>query len=69
MLDDWCMSQRKLKKLIYMNTWGRNLLRDAACVHCTARAELDQASAWFDQTKGEVIPLPFDLGEYRDLPA
>ncbi len=68
MLDDWCMSQRRLKKLAYMKTWGRDLLRGASYIHCTAQAELDQASAWFEPSKGVVIPLPFDLSEYRDLP-
>lgn len=68
MLDDWSMSQRRLKKLIYMRTWGRCLLRDAHTVHCTAQAELDQASAWFTPSKGQVVPLPFDLTEYAELP-
>lgn len=68
MLDDWCMSQRRLKKIAYMKTWGRNLLRDASYIHCTAQAELDQASAWFEHAKGVVIPLPFDLSEYETLP-
>lgn len=68
MLDDWCISQRKLKKIIYLKTWGRNLLRDASRIHCTAQAELDQASAWFVPSKGQVVPLPFDLDEYVDMP-
>ena len=68
MLDDWSMSQRRLKKLIYMRTWGRCLLRDAHTVHCTAQAELDQASAWFTPSKGVSVPLPFDLGEYESIP-
>jgi glycosyltransferase involved in cell wall biosynthesis len=68
MLDDWCISQRKLKKMVYLKTWGRNLLRDASVIHCTARAELDQASAWFAPSKGRVVPLPFDLDEYIDMP-
>ncbi|MDF1809624.1 MAG: glycosyltransferase [Phycisphaerales bacterium] len=68
MLDDWCMSQRKLKKVMYLKTWGRKLLRDASIVHCTAQAELDQASAWFKRSKGRVVPLPFDLEEYVNMP-
>lgn len=68
MLDDWCMSQRKLKKMLYMRTWGRNLLRDATVIHCTAQAELDQASQWFDIKKGMVAPLPIDLSEYQCFP-
>jgi glycosyltransferase involved in cell wall biosynthesis len=69
MLDDWCMSQRRGKKMLYMRTWGRNLLRDAHTVHCTAQAELEQASVWFDAEKGVSVPLPFDLSEYEELPA
>ena len=68
MLDDWCMSQRKLKKVIYMKTWGRNLLRDASAIHCTAQAEFEQASAWFEPAKGRVVSLPLDLSEFKDLP-
>lgn len=68
MLDDWCMSQRKLKKVIYMKTWARNLLRDAAAIHCTAQAEYDQACAWFEPSRGKVVPLPLDLSEFKDLP-
>ena len=68
MLDDWCMSQRRLKKVFYMKTWGRHLLKNATVVHCTAQAELDQASKWFDRAKGVSVPLPFDLGEYESLP-
>jgi len=68
MLDDWCIAQRKLKKVIYLKTWGRNLLRDASVVHCTAQAELDQASKWFTPSKGRVVPLPFDLDEYVEMP-
>ncbi|MFK7759594.1 MAG: glycosyltransferase [Phycisphaerales bacterium] len=68
MLDDWCMSQRKLKKVLYLKTWARNLLPDAAAIHTTAQAELDQSCAWFDRSQGSVVPLPFDLSEYQDVP-
>ncbi|MFG0300222.1 MAG: glycosyltransferase [Phycisphaerales bacterium JB047] len=68
MLDDWCMSQRRIKKVFYMKTWGRHLLQHATVVHCTAQAELDQASKWFDRSKGVSVPLPFDLDEYETLP-
>ncbi len=68
MLDDWSMGQRTLKKRIYLHTMGRNLLRDASVIHCTASAELEQASAWFTPSKGKVVPLPFDLDEYVEMP-
>ena len=68
MLDDWCMTQRRPKKIFFLKTWARNLLRDASVIHCTAQAELDQASKWFEPSKGMVAPLPFDLDEYAQLP-
>ena len=68
MLDDWCMSQRRLKKIVFLKTFNRGLVRHAAAIHCTAQAELAQASKWFPHAKGVVAPLPLDLAEYRDLP-
>lgn len=68
MLDDWCMTQRRPKKIFFLKTWARNLLRDASVIHCTAQAELEQASKWFEPSKGMVAPLPFDLDEYAQLP-
>ena len=37
-------------------------------MHCTAEAELEQASKWFGRGRGEVVPLPFDLSDYQNLP-
>ena len=68
MLDDWSMAQRRLKKQIYLKTFGRKLLPGATKIHCTAQAELEQASAWFDGSKGATVPLPFNLSEYENLP-
>ncbi|MBL4591497.1 MAG: glycosyltransferase [Phycisphaerales bacterium] len=68
MLDDWAMAIKRPKKLIYLKTWGRNLLRDASLVHCTAESELEQSTPWFDAQKGRAIPLPCDFGAYQDLP-
>lgn len=68
MLDDWCMTQRRIKKLVYLHTWGRRLLKDASFVHCTAEAELSQASRWFPWEKGVSIPLPLNTEPFRELP-
>ncbi len=68
MLDDWCMSQRKLKKVLFLKTFNRALLNHAAAIHCTAQAELDQASKWIPRGRGVVVPLPLDLTDYHDLP-
>lgn len=68
MLDDWCMSQRRLKKVVFLKTVNRRLLRNAGAVHCTAEAELRQAEKWIPRGSGRVAPLPLDLSEYIDLP-
>lgn len=67
MLDDWCMSQRRLKKQIYLMLRGKQLLNHAAYVHTTAEAEMQQAQKWFS---GEsiVIPLVFDTQRFQSLP-
>lgn len=68
MLDDWCMSQRSLKKRMYLALAGRRLLERAAAVHTTAQAEWSQVKRWRPNARGVVTPLVFDLTEYTDLP-
>jgi len=68
MLDDWCMAQRRFKKRLYLAGGGRRMLHRAAAVLCTARAELEQSHKWFPRGRGEVLPLPMDLGPFTDLP-
>jgi glycosyltransferase involved in cell wall biosynthesis len=68
MLDDWCMSQRGLKKRLHLMLFGRRMLQAAAAVHTTAQAELDQARRWFPGGKGVVVPLVVDLTPFAELP-
>jgi glycosyltransferase involved in cell wall biosynthesis len=68
MLDDWSMSQKRLKKRLYLTLFGNRLFRNAARIHCTAQAELQQAGRWFGPEKGVVIPLIMDPAPFRDLP-
>jgi glycosyltransferase involved in cell wall biosynthesis len=68
MLDTWSMAQKWLKKRIYLMLVGSRLLKGAAAVHCTAEAELEQASEWFDRDKGIVLPYLFDLEPFVRLP-
>ncbi|MCG3122873.1 MAG: D-inositol-3-phosphate glycosyltransferase [Phycisphaerales bacterium] len=68
MLDDWPMSQKRPKKLFHWYLYGRNLLTNAAFVHCTAQAELDQARKWFPRGQGVVAPLVFDVAAFEELP-
>ncbi|MCA9298129.1 MAG: glycosyltransferase, partial [Phycisphaerales bacterium] len=68
MLDDWCMTQRALKKKIYLALSARRVLEEARMVHCTASGELEQARQWFSNSRTTVIPLVFDTSPFRDLP-
>ena len=68
MLDDWCMAQGALKKRVYLALGAGSNLAAAAAIHCTAEAELEQAGKWFPRRLGTVVPLPFDLSDYRDPP-
>ena len=67
-LDDWCMAQKSLKKKLYLALAARRLLEEAAAVHCTAQAELDQSSKWYPGGRPVVLPLIFDLADYEELP-
>lgn len=68
MLDDWCMGQKTTKKKLYLAVAGRRTLEEAALVHCTAGAELEQSRKWYPRGTGLVVPLIFDLEPYRNPP-
>jgi glycosyltransferase involved in cell wall biosynthesis len=68
MLDDWPMSQRHLKKRLYLAIAGRRSLHRASFVHCTAEGEHDQSRKWFPRGRGRVIPNLLDLQPFRDAP-
>ncbi|MEI7658867.1 MAG: glycosyltransferase [Phycisphaerae bacterium] len=68
MLDDWSMSQGRLKKRLHLALASGSSLATAHAIHCTAKAELDQAARWFPKAKGVVIPLLFDTEPFRSLP-
>jgi len=69
MLDDWCMRQKRLKKLIYLRfAGGADILNTARLVHCTAQGELRQSAKWFPGSTGVVIPNLLNLAPYAPLP-
>jgi glycosyltransferase involved in cell wall biosynthesis len=68
MLDDWSMSQKRLKKHLYLVTAGRRLLERAAAVHVTAEAERRQSIKWYPAGRPVMLPYVFDLGPYLQLP-
>ena len=70
MLDDWCMAQGGFKKRLFLRMWSRAMLEGAARVLCTAQGEKEQAGKWFPRAidRCEVLPLPFDLDSFTNLP-
>ncbi len=68
MLDDWCMDQRRAKKLFYLKTGGSKMLNSAALIHSTAEGELAQSKKWFPGTQGVVIPNLLNLDPYENMP-
>ncbi len=68
MLDDWTISQKHLKKRLFLALGGSAYLAKAAAVHATAKAELTQAKKWIGGAPGSVVPLIFDLSDFATLP-
>lgn len=68
MLDDWCLTQRRAKKLFYLRTFARAFIRGAARVHLTAQREFEQTKSWYDPARAVVAPCPIDLDAYASLP-
>jgi glycosyltransferase involved in cell wall biosynthesis len=66
MLDDWSLSQKWLKKRLYLRMIGQRFLASAARIHCTAIAEQSQAARLLRPGSGIIIPYPVDLSPYAD---
>jgi glycosyltransferase involved in cell wall biosynthesis len=67
-LDDWSLRQKWLKKWLFLALFGRRFLAGAARVHCTATAELTQASRFLRPGSGIVIAYLIDLASFADMP-
>ena len=68
-LDEWAMSQKSIKKKIFMSLVGRRLLEGAAFVHCTAEGERLQSERWYPRGRTVVIPNLLNMADYDCLPA
>jgi glycosyltransferase involved in cell wall biosynthesis len=68
MLDDWSMTQRGLKKRIFLAMGGRRYMRLAARLHYTAAAEREQAERKVRGSTGAVLPCLVDLAPFESLP-
>jgi glycosyltransferase involved in cell wall biosynthesis len=67
-LAEWSLRQKWLKKWLFLALVGRRFLAGAARVHCTAVAELEQASRFLRHGSGIVMAYPIDLSSFAELP-
>lgn len=56
-LDPWSMKQKPLRKFLFWQLAGKRMLKSAAAVHYTARAEQTAAEESLGVNHGRVIPL------------
>jgi glycosyltransferase involved in cell wall biosynthesis len=68
MLDDWPMSQKGIKKRLYLTFIGGKWLSGASQIHVAARLELEQSRRWYPENLGVVIPNLLDMAPFRNLP-
>jgi glycosyltransferase involved in cell wall biosynthesis len=78
-LDPWSMTQKSLKKTIFWQLEAKRMMRNAAAVHYTSRAEQEATEGSLALNHGCVIPLGVDLqvspasvserSLFNDLPA
>lgn len=61
MLDDWAMSQRSLRKRIFLNCFARSMLQAASAVHCASAGEARQAASRIPGATLLQIPQPIDF--------
>ncbi len=60
MLDDWSFSQKKLKKFIYYSLYEKRTIKNASAVHCTSKAETEEAQKYLQNKNIFILPLSVD---------
>ncbi|MEL6498103.1 MAG: glycosyltransferase [Planctomycetota bacterium] len=68
MLDDWCMSQKRIKKQLFLRLAGQRFLAGAERLFYCAEAERDQSHRWANERPSSVIPAAMDLSPFASLP-
>jgi glycosyltransferase involved in cell wall biosynthesis len=64
----WSMSQKPLKKRVYLELIERRLINRAAAIHCTSSLEQRQLAQWSLCPHCVVIPNGLDLTPFNRLP-
>lgn len=68
MLDEWSLSQKALKKRIFLRLFGNRFLWGAARVHCAARSELEQTRRLLRPGSAVVVTPIVGLAAWEHLP-
>lgn len=67
-LDDWSTGQKWFRKALFHALASGRVLRQAACIHCTAESELRESRRWFGGRPTVVLPNLLRTQSYADLP-
>ena len=62
-LDPWSMKQKRFRKHLFWRLRGEEMLRSAAAVHYTTRAEQEAVEQTLQLNHGHVIPLGIDTAQ------
>jgi glycosyltransferase involved in cell wall biosynthesis len=62
-LDPWSMQRKRIIKTAFWFVTGKKMLREAAAVHYTTKAEMLAVENSLSVTHGAVVPLGIELGE------
>jgi len=68
MLDEWSLSQKRIKKQIYASLIERRTINQAAALWFTSEEERRGAKSFNYQTRAFVVPLGVALADYLHLP-
>ena len=66
-LDEWSLGQKPLRKRLFMNIYGNQMLAGAQAIHATAPGEIDALRRSFDLKHVALVPLGVDDG-WLDAP-
>jgi glycosyltransferase involved in cell wall biosynthesis len=65
---DWSMSQKTLKKRLYLALIERRLINGAAAIHVTCALERQQQEKWRFKPPAVVIPNGINVARFEELP-
>ena len=59
--DKWSMNQKKIKKMIYLYVFGKNILKNAQFIHATSKFEENNITKLVPPKKIVTFPLTLNF--------